>query len=257
MCLQTCLVLTRLLACVLLGGVLAAAFAVPVSQIVFRLPGGAFAIGTWAVAEVFRLVVANMTVLGGGSGASLTALKGFERATRESITFWIAVAVAFGSLLLVYLLLRSRFGLALTAIRDSEVAAASQGIDVKRTKLVVYVVSAFGFGLAGALYFLSNLRISPDSAFGVSWTPLIIFMVIIGGVGTIEGPLIGGILFFVLSKVFEDYGTWYLTGLGLLAVVVTIWFPKGIWGYVAERFDLQLFPVQRRLRLPDRRLPHR
>lgn len=238
--------------CVLLGGVLAAAFAVPVSQIVFRLPGGAFAIGTWAVAEIFRLAVANMTVLGGGSGASLTALKGIERATRESITFWIAVAAAFGSVALVYLLLRSRFGLALTAIRDSEIAAASQGIDVRKTKLIVYVVSAFGFGLAGALYFLSNLRISPDSAFGVSWTPLIIFMVIIGGVGTIEGPLIGGILFFVLSKVFEDYGTWYLAGLGLLAVVVTIWFPKGVWGFVAERFDLQIFPVQRRLRVPNR-----
>lgn len=238
-------------ASVLLGAVVAAVFAVPVSLIVFRLSGGAFAIGTWAVAEVFRLVVSNMTVLGGGSGASLTALKGIERATRESITFWIAVAAAFGSVALVYLLLRSRFGLALTAIRDSEIAAASQGIDVRKTKLLVYVISAFGFGLAGALYFLGNLRISPDSAFGVSWTPLIIFMVIIGGVGTIEGPLIGGILFFVLSKVFEDYGTWYLAGLGLVAVIVTIWFPKGIWGYVAERFDLHVFPVQRRLRMPE------
>lgn len=231
------------------AGIIAALFAIPVSQIVFRLPGGAFAIGTWAVAEIFRLAVANTTALGGGSGASLTALKGFERATRESLTFWLAVAAAFGSVLLVYLLLRSRFGLALTAIRDTEVASQSQGIDVKRTKFLVYVISAFGFGIAGGLYFLSNLRISPDAAFGVSWSPLIIFMVIIGGVGTIEGPLIGAVLFFVLSKVFEDYGTWYLAALGLLAIVVTIWFPLGLWGYVSKRFDLQLFPVQRRLRL--------
>lgn len=233
---------------ILLCGVVAAAFAVPISQAVFRLPGGAFAIGTWAVAEILRLFVANTTALGGGSGASLIALKDFDRDTREAITFWISICASYGSVLLVYLLLRSRFGLALTAIRDSEVAAKSQGIDVKRNKFLVYVLSAFGFGIAGALFFLSNLRISPDSAFGVSWSPLIIFMVIIGGVGTIEGPLLGAVLFFALSKVFEDYGTWYLTALGLLAVIVTIWFPQGLWGFIAKRFDLHLFPVQRRLR---------
>lgn len=232
-----------------LCGVVAALVAMPVSQIVFRLPGGAFAIGTWAVAEIFLLLFANTTVLGGGSGASLVALKGFNRETREAITFWISISASYGSVLLVYYLLRSRFGLALTAIRDSEIASQSQGIDVKRTKFLVYAISAFGFGIAGALYFLGTLRISPDAAFGVSWSPLIIFMVIIGGVGTIEGPLFGAVLFFALSKIFEDYGTWYLTALGLLAIVVTIWFPQGVWGFVAKRFDLHLFPVQRRLRL--------
>lgn len=235
-------------AAVLLCGLMAALVAMPISQIVFRLPGGAFAIGTWAVAEIFLLLVANTTILGGGSGASLVALKEFDRATRESITFWISISASYGSVLLVYALLRSRFGLALTAIRDSEVASQSQGIDVKRTKFLVYVISAFGFGIAGAIYFLGALRISPDAAFGVSWSPLIIFMVIIGGVGTIEGPLFGAVLFFALSKIFEDYGTWYLTALGLLAIVVTIWFPQGVWGYIANRFDLHLFPVQRRLR---------
>lgn len=236
---------------VLLCGVVAAVLAMPISQVVFRLPGGAFAIGTWAVAEILRLLVANTTELGGGSGASLVALKGFDRSAREAITFWISISASYGSVLLVYFLLRSRFGLALTAIRDSEVASQSQGIDVKRTKFLVYVISAFGFGIAGALYFLGTLRISPDAAFGVSWSPLIIFMVIIGGVGTIEGPLFGAVLFFVLSKIFEDYGTWYLTALGVLAIVVTIWFPKGVWGFIANRFDLHLFPVQRRLRLRD------
>lgn len=234
---------------VLLCGFVAALLAMPISQVVFRLPGAAFAIGTWAVAEILRLVVANTTALGGGSGVSLVALKEFERSTRESVTFWISISASYASVLFVYLLLRSRFGLALTAIRDAEVASQSQGIDVKRTKFLVYLISAFGFGISGGLYFLSNLRISPDAAFGVSWSPLIIFMVIIGGVGTIEGPLLGAVLFFLLSKVFEDYGTWYLTALGLIAVIVTIWFPQGLWGFVAKRFDLHLFPVQRRLRL--------
>lgn len=237
---------------ILLCGVIAAIIAIPVSQVVFRLPGGAFAIGTWAVAEILRLIVANTTLLGGGSGASLVALKEFERSTREALTFWVSIAGSYTSVLFVYLLLRSKFGLALTAMRDSDVASKSQGIDVKRTKFLVYIIAAFGFGIAGGLYFLNNLRISPDAAFGVSWSPLIIFMVIIGGVGTIEGPLLGAVLFFVLSKVFEDYGTWYLSTLGIIAIIVTIWFPKGLWGFISSKFDIHLFPVQRRLKVLEK-----
>lgn len=236
--------------CIPLAGLIAALIAIPTSQAVFRLYGGYFAIGTWAIAEIYRLLVANASVVGGGSGTTLTAVRGIARSTRESMTFWIAVAVAFGSIALVYFLLRSRFGLALTAIRDNEVASESQGIHVQRTKFMVYVISAFGFGVAGALYFLSSLRISPDAAFGVQWSPVIIFMVVIGGLGTIEGPLIGAALYFVLSKMFSDYGTWYLIALGLAAIVVTIRFPQGLWGAIAQRFDLRCFPVQRRLITP-------
>jgi branched-chain amino acid transport system permease protein len=151
----------------------------------------------------------------------------------------------------VYGVLRSRFGLALTAIRDSERAAESQGIDVRRVKLVVYVLAAFGAGLAGALYYLSNLRISPDVAFGVNWTAFSIFIVLIGGIGTIEGPIIGALLFWLLNNYFSDYGTWYLIGLGLMAIIVIIKWPRGIWGSLSHRFGWQLFPVQRRLRLDD------
>jgi len=243
--------------CVPIAGFIAALFAIPTSQIVFRLHGGYFAIGTWVVAEVYRLVIANMSILGGGSGTSLTAMRGIPKAARESITFWIAVAVAFGSVALVYWLLRSRHGLALTAIRDSEVASESQGIHVKITKFWVYVIAAFGCGIAGALYFLANLRISPDAAFGVNWTAFVIFIVVIGGIGTIEGPLVGAVLFFVLRELFGDYGTWYLIALGLVAIVVMVKFPYGIWGLVARKWDLRFFPVQRRLRVGRREAAQR
>jgi branched-chain amino acid transport system permease protein len=234
--------------CVPVAGLVAAAFAIPSSQVVFRLQGGYFAIGTWVVAEVYRLVIANMSVLGGGSGTSLTAMRGIPKATRESLTFWIALAVAFGSVALVYWLLRSRHGLALTALRDSEVASESQGVHVKQTKFWVYVIAAFGCGIAGALYFLSNLRISPDAAFGVNWTAFVIFIVVIGGIGTIEGPIVGTILFFILREFFGDYGTWYLMALGLVAIIVMVKFPYGLWGFVARKWDIRFFPVQRRLR---------
>ena len=118
---------------------------------------------------------------------------------------------------------------------------------MRSVKLGVYLVAAFGAGLAGALYFLGNLRISPDAAFTVNWTAFSIFIVMIGGIGTIEGPIIGVVLFYLISKFFSDYGTWYLVGLGLLAIVVTIRFPRGLWGWISDRYDLHFFPVRRRL----------
>lgn len=230
-----------------LGALAAAAVAVPVSWVAFRLAGGYFAIGTWVIADVFRLSFANASALGGGSGTSLTALRGIEKATRETATFWMALVCVVAAVALVYLFLRSKRGLALLAIRDDEVAAESQGIDVRGLKLAVYVVAAFGAGLAGALYFVGNLRISPDAAFSVNWTAFAIFMVVIGGIGRIEGPIVGALVFWASTKFFSDYGTWYLLGLGLLAIVATIFFKQGLWGFAQQRWGWSLFPTQRRL----------
>ncbi len=221
--------------------------AVPVSFIAFRLQGGYFAIGTWVIAEVFRLSFANMSMVGGGSGTSLTAFNGISKGVREQTTFWMALAGMVAAVLLVYLFLRSKRGLALMAIRDNEVAAESQGIAVHSTKLAVYVVAGLGAGLAGAMYYLSNLRITPDAAFSVNWTAFAIFMVVIGGIGRIEGPIVGALIFWVLNKFFSDYGSWYLMGLGLLAIIVTIYFKQGLWGYTQQRWGWALFPTQRRL----------
>lgn len=233
-----------------LAAVVAGALAWPLSRIAFRLQGGYFAIGTWVIAEVLRLTVANVPAVGGGSGTSLTALAGIPRATREAVTYWMALAAVVAAIALVYAFLRSRQGLALMALRDSEVASESQGIDVRTTKLWVYVVAGFGAGLAGALYFVGNLRISPDAAFSVNWTAFAIFMVVIGGIGTIEGPLIGAIVFWALNRSLSDHGAWYLIGLGLLAIGVTVFFKDGLWGWVRQRHGWSLFPTGRRLIAP-------
>jgi branched-chain amino acid transport system permease protein len=237
-----------------LSGLVAALVSVPVSKVAFRLQGGYFAIGTWVIAEVFRLTLANIPAVGGGSGTTLTALRGIDKFTRESTTYWIALLCVVGSLALVYFFLRSKRGLALLAIRDNEVAAESQGIAVGRMKLAVYAVAAFGAGVAGALYFVGNLRISPEAAFSVNWTAFAIFMVVIGGTGTLEGPLVGTLIFWLLSKFFSDYGSWYLLGLGFLAIVTTIYFKQGLWGYVQQRWGWALFPTQRRIEFHDQ--PH-
>ena len=228
-----------------------ALIAYPVSFLAFRLQGGYFAIGTWVIAEVFRLSFANMHWVGGGSGTSLIALRDIEKAVRESTTYWIALACVAGVIAGVYLFLRSKRGLALLAIRDNEIAAASQGIDVRRMKLAVYLIAAGGAGLAGALYFVSNLRISPDAAFSVNWSAFAIFMVVIGGIGRIEGPIVGALLFWFLNKFFSDYGSWYLVGLGLIAILVTLFFRDGIWGALHRRYGWSLFPTHRLLKVKN------
>ena len=116
---------------------------------------------------------------------------------------------------IVYLLLRSRHGLALTAIRNSEPASASLGVNTFRTKFIIYIATAACTGLIGALIFLQKLRISPEAGFSINdWTVVVIFMVVIGGIGTIEGPFIGMLIYIVLRELLADYGTYYLILLG-------------------------------------------
>ncbi|MDT4834080.1 urea ABC transporter, permease protein UrtC [compost metagenome] len=240
------------LAAVFLSGLLVAVLAVPTALVLFRLRGAYFAIGTWVVAEVFRLGLAQVGSLGGGSGQSLPASIvrqiGSSRDGREMLLYFSALAIAVAAVLVVYLLLRSRQGLALTAIRDSEPASGSLGINVFRTKLMVYVLAAGCTGVVGALIFLQKLRISPDAAFSVQdWTAAVIFIVIIGGIGTLEGPLIGTLIYFVLRSCFAEFGALYMIILGSVAVLMMLKAPQGVWGLVSERFGWQLFPMQRRL----------
>ena len=122
---------------------------------------------------------------------------------------------------------------------NSETAADSLGVDGFRTKLVVYVLTAFGTGMVGALIYLQKARISPDAAFSVlDWTAYVIFIVVIGGIGTIEGPIIGAIVLYLLQDYLATFGAWYLMLLGALAIVVMLVAPGGLWGFVAQRFDL-------------------
>src|SRR5258707_172903 len=134
-------------------------------------------------------------------------------------------------------------------------AARSNGVDVTRTKLVVYVLTAFGTAMIGALIFLQKLRISPDTAFSVNdWTAFVIFITVIGGIGRVEGPIIGTVVFFVLRQTLADLGSLYLLMLGAVAIAVMLFAPKGIWGLIADRFGWQLLPLERRLRFtPDAR----
>jgi branched-chain amino acid transport system permease protein len=230
-----------------LAAVLAALFAgavsLPTSLLVFRLRGGQFAIGMWVVAEVFRLLVTNDQSVGGGTGRSLTALNVYDPADRQAYTYWLALAFMALLVLLTFLLLRSRLGASLQAIRDDEPAAESVGVRVQRAKRVVFTLAAVGCGAAGAITVANTLRVQPDSIFGVQWTAYMIFMVLLGGLGTFEGPVLGALVLFGIQQEFADQGSWYLVGLGAVAIVVTLLAPRGLWGALVDRFGIRLLPV--------------
>ena len=231
-----------------LAGLTAALVAIPAAAVVFRLRGAYFAVGTWVVAEVFRLLITNTMWLAGGNGLSvMPALRGIPQWWRESAILWFAIVLGVGSTLGLYLVLRSRFGLALKAIRDSEAAAESVGVKVPATKWIVYVAAAFGCGAVGALAFVTKLRVAPDAAFSLDWMTSMIFLVVIGGIGTIEGPLVGAAVFFGLRWLLADYGVVYMIVLGGLAALVMLKMPEGLYGFLARRWPLDFFPVQRRL----------
>ena len=235
-----------------LVGIVAAVVAVPVAALIFRLRGHYFAIGTWVVAEVFRLLASQVSALDGGSGTSLPSAVilsiAASRQMREFTIYWIALAQVVVVIAAIVLLLRSRYGLALTAIRDSELGARSNGVDVARIKYAVYVAVAFGTAMVGALIFLQKIRISPDTAFSVNdWTAFVIFITVIGGIGRVEGPIIGTVVFFLLRQTLADLGAVYLLILGAVAIVVMLKAPKGLWGLIADRFGWQVFPLERRL----------
>lgn len=226
-----------------LAALVAAIVAIPVSVPLLRLRNEYFAIATWVVAEAFRLIVLRFPSLGGGTGATLQGLADFDPSVREAFTYWAALAVVVGAIVTTYFLLRSRSGMDLTAIRDNEIGARSIGVRTLWAKRLAYVVAAAGTGAAGSLLIISQLNVQAGSIFSVQWSAYMIFVALIGGLGSIEGPILGTVVFFALQQSLADRGAWYLIVLGAIAVAFALWVPRGIWGLITSRFDLRLFPV--------------
>jgi branched-chain amino acid transport system permease protein len=224
------------------AAVFCAIAAVPISLIVFRLRGGYFAIATWTVAEVLALLTVRDSALGGGTGTNLPGLDGFDPTVLGADTYWASLAVAVIALVGCYLLLRSRVGLALTAVRDDEVAARSVGVRVPRAKRAVYLAAAIGAGGAGGLIAISQINVQANNVYGVQWSAYMIFIVLIGGIGTLEGPILGAIVFFTLQQTLASNGAWYLIIVGTVAVLMALFMRQGLWG-LADRFGVRLFPV--------------
>jgi branched-chain amino acid transport system permease protein len=229
-----------------LGALGAGVAALPLWWLVSRLRTGYFAIGTWVLATAVALFVEHFQSIGGGTGMPLPGLDTYGSLLLSAYTYWAGLTVTVLALAAVYFLLRSRVGLVLTAIRDDETAARSSGARVGVARMLVFTVAATGCGAAGGVLAIEQLQVVPGTAggvFSVQWTAEMAFAVIIGGIGTIEGPIIGTIIYMVLQQTLQQYNVWYLIILGLVAIGITVFARKGLWGLLDDKLGLRLFPV--------------
>jgi branched-chain amino acid transport system permease protein len=230
-------------AAMLLATLLAGVVAVPISLFALRLRAAQFAIGMWVIAEVISILIRLDQNLGAGTGISLIQMNQYLPNFRQAYTFWMALGFATLFLAALFFLLRSPLGASLQAIRDDEDAAQSLGVRVASGKRILFVLAGFGCGAAGVLVVANTLFIEPGSAFSVQWTAYMIFMVLVGGLGTFEGPILGAILLFAIQTTFTQGGPWYLVGLGAIAAFFALALPRGLWGLIEERLGLRLMPV--------------
>ena len=232
----------------LLGAGLVGVVSLPISAFMLGLRGGEFAIGMWVVAELAHLLVNLDTLIQGETGTSLISLQRYTADDRRAYTYWAALATVAALGWLVFVMLRGKMGTAAQAIRDNEEAAGSVGVRVLASKRLIFVLSAFGCAAAGALFVASSITFQPKTYFSVQWTAYMIFMVLVGGIGTYEGPILGAVLFFTLETFFGATGVTYLIGLGAAALLFALLLPRGIWGEIERRLGVQLLPVGYRLR---------
>ena len=228
------------------GGLMAAL----VALFMFRLRVVYFAIGTWVLSDMIASFISRTPELGGASGYQLSdvlPLINFD--WFDQVIFWISAAIAYAAVWGAYALMRSSIGLGLMSIRDNDLAASSLGVDVWTSRFIVFVIAGAGCGLAGAVYFTAQLSMGPGQAFDANWVVAMLFITIVGGIGTLEGPIIGTAIYFALREIFTNVfdlsGAWYLIALGAAAMIVMLYARSGLWPEIRDRFGIRGLSVRR------------
>ena len=218
------------------GGVVAAAFAALIAIPTFRMRGIYFAIGTLVVPEALKYVFYLWKPVGGamqGGGAGYI-IKGISELSLTEF-YWLALAIGILSIVLMRIILHSKLGLGLAAIRDSDRTAASSGVDVFRLKLYAFIIAAFVIGVAGAIFYIYQGYIAPASAFNVRWLMIALLATAIGGIKTEEGPIVGAIIVVFLHFLLARYGALSLLIQGAILVIIMLLVPEGIVGFVRRK----------------------
>ncbi|MBW1802213.1 MAG: branched-chain amino acid ABC transporter permease [Deltaproteobacteria bacterium] len=226
---------------ILIGGIISMILAILISFPIFRMKGVYFAIGTWVIAEALGICFSNWGYVKYGMGIFIQPTQKMSMTT----IYYTAAVICVASISVVYLLLRSNLGLALMAIRDDDVASEMMGVNIFRCKLTCFLISAFITGISAGVLYLNTVFIQPFEAFGIGWTVNLLFIVIIGGIGTLEGPVIGALIFIILQQFLSEYVGYNLIILGAITILVIFFAPKGIMGTFQHKYGTALFPVRR------------
>lgn len=214
----------------LAGGLTACVLSIPLGYVMLRLRGPFFAMGMFGLAQTARVTITAIPATGGGAGLFLPPLSDVR-----SIYYW-TLAVAIVAFALTAWIDRSAFGLRLKALREDEQVASTLGIDVTLQKMFAFALSAVIPGLLGGGYVWYLTYIEPDAAFSARLDLQSIVMAILGGVGTLWGPLVGGVLMTQISEaLWARFPQIYLMLFGGLLVVLLIVLPRGIVPALARR----------------------
>lgn len=220
------------------AAVLAVLFAVLVGAPVLRLRGHYFAIATLGVAEGMREVVTNMSsITGGGAGITIPAI-GVEATTSypgNTGFYYYFLVLMLVALAVEWAVARSRFGYSLRAIRQDEDAAAAVGINTTRAKIAAYALCGLLTSLAGAIYAFQQVTIYPARLFSVEITVLMVVMAVIGGSGTVIGPVVGAFVLQFLSEYLrQNFLDLHLFIFGAIIVLAVLFLPEGIVNFSSE-----------------------
>jgi branched-chain amino acid transport system permease protein len=199
----------------------------------FRLRGPYFAIATIGVSESVRVLMTNVSMTGGASGYRILETGPF----RQLDHFYISLALAVVALAASVEVRRSRFGLALIAIREDEDAASDLGVNPFRTKLLAHALAAALTGAAGGVYAQYAAFIHPQGVFAFSIGVAILLMPIIGGVGTIWGPVVGGVVYGLIhDELVASFPQLHLLIYGSLLILIVLFEPAGLYGLLDRWF---------------------
>jgi len=226
---------------VIIGGLFSVLLALFMSLFIFRMKGIFFGIGTWIFAEILLLWFSNWEYVKYGAGLFV------KPSPPPSMTaiYYAAFIMAVSALAVVYLILRSKIGLGLMAMRDNEQVAETIGVEIFRSKLFCFLVAAFITGTTAGVLYVFQIFIQPYKAFAIDWTVILVFIVIIGGIGTIEGPIVGTFLYVLLTQWLADYGHTSMLILGMIAITIMLVAPRGIMGTLQEKTGFTILSPRR------------
>jgi len=227
---------------VLLGGVASSLLALLLGSAVLRLRGAYFALATIGINEAMKALVVNLEFLGGPTGMNLNfgVYQDYGGPAQALwTTYWSLLGIALIVIVVSYTVKKSKFGLGLMAIREDEDAAEVMGVVAPRAKTTAYVLSAFFPGMIGVLFFFKNGIIEPESAFRLHMSVELLVMVMLGGAGTVLGPVLGAAFYqrlrglLLTSDIFKNS---QLVVAGVLLLLIVLFIPSGAIGWLRNRF---------------------
>ena len=228
----------------ILGGLVSMIVSVGISYLLLRMKGMYFSIATWIFAEAMMLILSSMAYFGRGQGLFILSARPIQ-----AQIFYYAAALIVVAIIVTVIVLRSKLGLGLFAIRDDDSASATCGVPQFKSKLYCMMIASFVTGVCGGVFYMDMVWVQPVAAFSINWTVASVFIVVIGGIGTIAGPIIGGIIYVFLSQYLASLaqiGSLNMVILGVIAVAVILLAPNGIVGTLERRFGFEILSSRRR-----------